>query len=106
MCILCVGCVRVIQEHLNCWQSKLDLKIEALRGIKEIGSILYWMSLLDIVLVSFLLSFLLHEIVEGIFIVLQTSTNCKVIANEIDLLEQNYLLYFIFEHWSLTSFTL
>ncbi|XP_051139424.1 protein PIR [Andrographis paniculata] len=44
------GCVRVVQEHLNCWQSKLDVKIEALRGIKEIGSILYWMSLLDIVL--------------------------------------------------------
>ncbi|KAG6435960.1 hypothetical protein SASPL_100841 [Salvia splendens] len=45
------GCVRVVQEHLNCWQSKSELKLEALRGIKEIGSILYWMSLLDIVLV-------------------------------------------------------
>ncbi|XP_042068062.1 protein PIR-like isoform X1 [Salvia splendens] len=44
------GCVRVVQEHLNCWQSKSELKLEALRGIKEIGSILYWMSLLDIVL--------------------------------------------------------
>ncbi|CAA0827876.1 Protein PIR [Striga hermonthica] len=44
------GCVRIVQEHLNCWQSKSDLKIEALHGIKEIGSVLYWMSLLDIVL--------------------------------------------------------
>ncbi|KAL7118012.1 hypothetical protein ACP275_03G108900 [Erythranthe tilingii] len=44
------GCVRIVQDHLNCWQSKSELKIEALRGIKEIGSVLYWMSLLDIVL--------------------------------------------------------
>ncbi|GER49210.1 transcription activators [Striga asiatica] len=44
------GCVRTVQEHLNCWQSKSELKIEALHGIKEIGSVLYWMSLLDIVL--------------------------------------------------------
>lgn len=44
------GCIRIVQEHLNCWQSKSDLKLEALRGIKEIGSVLYWMSLLDIVL--------------------------------------------------------
>ncbi|KAL6525143.1 hypothetical protein OROMI_030736 [Orobanche minor] len=44
------GCIRIVQEHLHCWQSKSELKIEALRGIKEIGSVLYWMSLLDIVL--------------------------------------------------------
>ncbi|KAH6759245.1 transcription activator [Perilla frutescens var. frutescens] len=44
------GCIRIVQEHLNCWQSKSELKLEALRGIKEIGSVLYWMSLLDIVL--------------------------------------------------------
>ncbi|KAK4429686.1 protein PIR [Sesamum alatum] len=44
------GCVKIVQEHFNCWQSKSELKIEALREIKEIGSILYWMSLLDIVL--------------------------------------------------------
>ncbi|KAG6432639.1 hypothetical protein SASPL_104220 [Salvia splendens] len=48
--VIFLGCVRVVQEHLNCWQSKSELKLEALRGIKEIGSILYWMSLLDIVL--------------------------------------------------------
>ncbi|KAL0438051.1 UNVERIFIED_CONTAM: protein PIR [Sesamum latifolium] len=44
------GCIKIVQEHLNCWRSKSELKIEALRGIKEIGSVLYWMSLLDIVL--------------------------------------------------------
>ncbi|KAK6114868.1 hypothetical protein DH2020_007137 [Rehmannia glutinosa] len=44
------GCIRIVQEHLNCWQSKSEMKIDALRGIKEIGSVLYWMSLLDIVL--------------------------------------------------------
>lgn len=44
------GCMRNIHEHLNCWQSKPELKIETIRGIKEIGSVLYWISLLDIVL--------------------------------------------------------
>ncbi|GFP89758.1 protein pir [Phtheirospermum japonicum] len=44
------GCIRTVQEHFNCWQSKSEQKIESLRGIKEIGSVLYWMSLLDIVL--------------------------------------------------------
>ncbi|KAL0351445.1 UNVERIFIED_CONTAM: protein PIR [Sesamum calycinum] len=44
------GCIKIVQEHLNCWRAKSELKIEALRGIKEIGSVLYWMSLLDIVL--------------------------------------------------------
>ncbi|KAL0360192.1 UNVERIFIED_CONTAM: protein PIR [Sesamum radiatum] len=44
------GCIKIVQEHLNCWRLKSELKIEALRGIKEIGSVLYWMSLLDIVL--------------------------------------------------------
>ncbi|CAI9755823.1 unnamed protein product [Fraxinus pennsylvanica] len=44
------GCMRIVKEHLNCWHSKSELKAEALRGIKEIGSVLYWMSLLDIVM--------------------------------------------------------
>ncbi|XP_073290091.1 protein PIR isoform X2 [Primulina huaijiensis] len=44
------GCMRNVHEHLNCWQSKPELKIETIRGIKEIGSVLYWISLLDIVL--------------------------------------------------------
>ncbi|KAL2538706.1 Protein PIR [Forsythia ovata] len=42
------GCMRIVKEHLICWHSKSELKAEALRGIKEIGSVLYWMSLLDI----------------------------------------------------------
>lgn len=46
--------MRIIKEHLNCWQSKSEVKSEVLRGIKEIGSVLYWMGLLDIVLVSLL----------------------------------------------------
>ncbi|KAI5667752.1 hypothetical protein M9H77_17605 [Catharanthus roseus] len=44
------GSMRIIKEHLNCWQSKSEVKSEVLRGIKEIGSVLYWMGLLDIVL--------------------------------------------------------
>ncbi|CAL5364883.1 unnamed protein product [Camellia sinensis] len=43
------GCLRLVKEHLN-WGSKSELKAEVLRGIKEIGSVLYWMGLLDIVL--------------------------------------------------------
>lgn len=43
------GCLRLVKEHLN-WGSKSELKAEVLRGIKEIGSVLYWMSLLDIAL--------------------------------------------------------
>lgn len=43
------GCMRLVKEQLN-WGTKLELKAEVLRGIKEIGSILYWMGLLDIVL--------------------------------------------------------
>lgn len=44
------GCMKNVHEHLNCWQSKPEIKIETIRGIKEIGSVLYWISLLDIVL--------------------------------------------------------
>nr|XP_009757050.1 PREDICTED: protein PIR isoform X2 [Nicotiana sylvestris] len=44
------GCMRLVKEHLSCWHSKSELKAEVLCGIKEIGSILYWMGLLDIVL--------------------------------------------------------
>lgn len=43
------GCMRHIKGQLN-WTSKTELKEEVLQGIKEIGSILYGMSLLDIVL--------------------------------------------------------
>ncbi|KAH7543353.1 hypothetical protein FEM48_Zijuj02G0175200 [Ziziphus jujuba var. spinosa] len=43
------GCMRLVKEHLN-WGAKSELKTEVLRGIKEIGSVLYWMGLLDIVL--------------------------------------------------------
>lgn len=45
--------MRLVRENLN-WGSKPELKAEVLRGIKEIGSVLYWMGLLDIVLVSIL----------------------------------------------------
>mgnify|MGYP004724149587 CR=1 FL=1 len=48
----CLGCMRIIKEHLNCWQSKTEIKAEVFHGIKEVGSVLYWMGLLDIVLVS------------------------------------------------------
>lgn len=43
------GCVRFVKEQLN-WGKKAELKGEVLHGIKEIGSVLYWMGLLDIVL--------------------------------------------------------
>lgn len=43
------GCMRLVKEHLN-WGAKSDIKSEVLRVIKEIGSVLYWMGLLDIVL--------------------------------------------------------
>lgn len=43
------GCMRLVKEQLN-WGTKSELKAEVLHGIKEIGSILYWMGLLDIVL--------------------------------------------------------
>lgn len=45
------GCMRLIREQLN-WGTKSELKSEVLRGIKEIGSVIYTMGLLDIVLVS------------------------------------------------------
>ncbi|CAN6806205.1 unnamed protein product [Brassica oleracea] len=43
------GCMRLIREQLN-WGTKAELKTEVLRGIKEIGSVIYTMGLLDIVL--------------------------------------------------------
>ncbi|XP_019182254.1 PREDICTED: protein PIR isoform X2 [Ipomoea nil] len=52
------GCMRIVKDLLNCWQSKSELKAEILCGIKEIGSVLYWMGLLDIVLVSLPISLL------------------------------------------------
>lgn len=51
----CTGCMRLVKEQLN-WGTKSQLKAEVLRGIKEIGSVLYWLGLLDIVLVSVLIS--------------------------------------------------
>lgn len=50
LCCL-LGCMRLIREQLN-WGTKAELKTEVLRGIKEIGSVIYTMGLLDIVLVS------------------------------------------------------
>lgn len=50
-----------IKEQLN-WTSKTELKQEVLQGIKEIGSILYWMGLLDIVLVSFMAVYFVFKI--------------------------------------------
>lgn len=43
------ACTRLVKDNLN-WSLKSELKAEVLRGVKEIGSILYWMGLLDIVL--------------------------------------------------------
>uniref|UniRef100_A0A2P2KUC2 Protein PIR n=1 Tax=Rhizophora mucronata TaxID=61149 RepID=A0A2P2KUC2_RHIMU len=43
------GCMRLVKENLN-WGTKSELRAEVLRGIKEIGSVLYWMGFLDIVL--------------------------------------------------------
>ena len=54
------GCMRHIKEQLN-WTSKTELKQEVLQGIKEIGSILYWMGLLDIVLVSTVIFFVINK---------------------------------------------
>lgn len=46
--------MRLVKENLN-WGTKAELKIEVLRGIKEIGSVLHFMGLLDIVLVGVLI---------------------------------------------------
>uniref|UniRef100_A0A7N0TS86 Protein PIR n=2 Tax=Kalanchoe fedtschenkoi TaxID=63787 RepID=A0A7N0TS86_KALFE len=43
------GCTRLVKEQLN-WGSKSEIKLEVLRGIKEIGSVIYWMGVLDIVM--------------------------------------------------------
>lgn len=43
------GCKRLVKEHLN-WKSKSELKADGVCGIKEIGTVLYLMGLLDIVL--------------------------------------------------------
>lgn len=48
--LLFLGCQKVIHEQLT-WEGKSELKAEVLHDLKEIGSALYWMSLLDIVLV-------------------------------------------------------
>ncbi|KAE8713220.1 Oxysterol-binding protein-related protein 1D [Hibiscus syriacus] len=43
------GCMRLVKEQLS-WGTKPELKAEVLRGINEIGSVLYWVGLLYIVL--------------------------------------------------------
>ncbi|XP_074559467.1 protein PIR [Curcuma longa] len=43
------GCQKFIHEQLT-WGARSELKTEVLHGLKEIGSALYWLSLLDIVL--------------------------------------------------------
>ncbi|CAA6666502.1 unnamed protein product [Spirodela intermedia] len=43
------GCQKIIHDQLA-WGSKSELKMDVLHGLKEIGSVLYWMGLLDIVL--------------------------------------------------------
>ncbi|KAE8719238.1 Oxysterol-binding protein-related protein 2A [Hibiscus syriacus] len=43
------GCMRLVKEQLS-WGTKPELKAEVLCGIKEIGSVLYWVGLLYIVL--------------------------------------------------------
>jgi hypothetical protein len=48
-----VGCQKIIHEILT-WEAKSEVKTEVLHNLKEIGSALYWMSILDIVLVSIL----------------------------------------------------
>lgn len=43
------GCQKMVHELLT-WGTKSELKAEVLHGLKEIGSALYWMALLDLVL--------------------------------------------------------
>lgn len=50
-----VGCQKIIHEILT-WEAKSEVKTEVLHDLKEIGSALYWMSILDIVLVSIVCS--------------------------------------------------
>lgn len=58
--IFFTACVRLVKENLN-WGTKSELKAEVLRGIKEIGSVLYWMGLLDIVLVCNLIHLIIYR---------------------------------------------
>ena len=57
-----VGCQKIIHEILT-WEAKSEVKTEVLHDLKEIGSALYWMSILDIVLVSMCMSLLVSQIV-------------------------------------------
>ncbi|XP_068666012.1 protein PIR [Aristolochia californica] len=43
------GCQKFVQEQLN-WGSKSDIKAEVMHDLKEIGSAIYWMGLLDTVM--------------------------------------------------------
>ena len=60
----CLGCKRLVKEHLN-WQSKSELKADGVCGIKEIGTVLYLMGLLDIVLVCITQCSVLHPYIHN-----------------------------------------
>jgi predicted Fe-S protein YdhL (DUF1289 family) len=80
------GCMRVVKENLN-WGTKSELKAKVLRGIKEIGSVLYWMGLLDIVLVSILVSSF-HDIsLRTCLDVLMHALNCSFVSGRFILIQ-------------------
>lgn len=72
--------MRLIKEQLN-WGKKSELKAEVLRGIKEIGSALYWIGLLDIALVSALtfscLKFECHPAESFMYLCMRMLNACK-----------------------------
>jgi predicted Fe-S protein YdhL (DUF1289 family) len=83
------GCMRVVKENLN-WGTKSELKAKVLRGIKEIGSVLYWMGLLDIVLVSILVSSF-HDIsLRTCLDVLMHALNCSFVSGRFIFLQVCY----------------
>jgi cytoplasmic FMR1 interacting protein len=44
------GCLRNFSEQLQ-WAGSYDGLLDVLQGLKEIGSLIFWMSLLDTVMV-------------------------------------------------------
>jgi predicted Fe-S protein YdhL (DUF1289 family) len=83
------GCMRIVKENLN-WGTKSELKAKVLRGIKEIGSVLYWMGLLDIVLVSILVSSF-HDIsLRTCLDVLMHALNCSFVSGRFIFLQVCY----------------
>jgi hypothetical protein len=81
--------MRVVKENLN-WGTKSELKAKVLRGIKEIGSVLYWMGLLDIVLVSILVSSF-HDIsLRTCLDVLKHALNCSFVSGRFIFLQVCY----------------